>query len=234
VREHVQHDATTILGPVVPGRTLSGLPVALEHPVPKFAAHGEDLAEETGLDQPPQLAESGKEQLVGHHTGLHAGLGGKPDQLTCSGQVHGQRFLRVHVLAGPHRRGDGLLPALGGLRVEVDLHIVPGQRGGQVGGQVGQSVPLGDLGELGLVAADQHRLRPDPGAVGQPQAAVRPDGQQRPNEVLSVAHPAGHTVEHDADPPSVHGVPLGLMVEPSSSRILVVSAPNRGSVMVCA
>jgi hypothetical protein len=54
-------------------------------------------------------------------------------------------------------------------------------------------VRLGQRPQLGLVAPDQQRLGPDPR-----HAALLADREDRPDEVLVAAHPAGDAVHHDA------------------------------------
>ena len=61
VREHVEDDAAAIFFAVVPGGSLCGLPVALEHPVAELAAHGEDTPEEAALDQLLEFNRTGQE-----------------------------------------------------------------------------------------------------------------------------------------------------------------------------
>jgi hypothetical protein len=99
---------------------------------------------------------------------------------------------------------DGLLPLPGELGVEVDLDVVAGQRRVQVGGPLGQAVPRGDPGELRLVAADEHRLGPDPVAGGGRDTAVVPDRQQGSDQMLAIPHPAGDAVDDDADRSTHH------------------------------
>src|SRR5205085_9143080 len=56
VADHVEAHAAAVLGAVVPGRALGGLPpIALEDPVAELAAHGEHAAEEAGVAQQAQL-----------------------------------------------------------------------------------------------------------------------------------------------------------------------------------
>jgi hypothetical protein len=50
VAQHVEDDAAALGALVVPGRSLRGLPVALEHPVAEVALDRQDAAEEAGLD----------------------------------------------------------------------------------------------------------------------------------------------------------------------------------------
>ena len=57
---------------IVPARPLRRLaPVAFEHPVAELAAHREHAAEEAGVAQHPDLAQSRQEQLVLHDAVLH-------------------------------------------------------------------------------------------------------------------------------------------------------------------
>ena len=92
------------------------------------------------------------------------------------------------------------LVALGGdLGVEVDRRAGRRQRGVEVGGPVGDAVPVGELGQLVRVAADQHRLDLHRAAVGEQDAALVADGEDRAHQVLAVAHPAGDAVHDDAE-----------------------------------
>src|SRR6202012_3475662 len=50
-----------------------------------------------------------------------------------------------------------------------------------------------------LAAADEDRLGVDDGAVVQRYAALLADGEQRPDEVLPVTHPAGDPVQGDVN-----------------------------------
>src|SRR5271170_6906802 len=76
--EHVHDDAAVVFLAVVPGGPLRGLPVSLEHPVPKLATNGMNSTEEAAVHQPLQLAHAGQKELVLHNPVLHAcslGLG---------------------------------------------------------------------------------------------------------------------------------------------------------------
>ena len=57
--EHVDGDPAAVLGAIVPTRPLSGLPVALEHPVTELPAHRQDSPEESLVDQAAQLDQPG-------------------------------------------------------------------------------------------------------------------------------------------------------------------------------
>ena len=81
VAEHVQDDATAVRLPVVPGRALRGLPVALEHPVAEVALDREDAPEEAGVRQHLELLQPRQPELVLDHAVPDAGrLGGAPDR----------------------------------------------------------------------------------------------------------------------------------------------------------
>jgi hypothetical protein len=134
---------------------------------------------------------------------------GESGQLGRAGQILGGRFLGVDVPAGLDRGPDRLLPLRGRLGVEVDLHIGPVERFDQVGGPLCQAVPVRDLAELGLVAADEHRLGPQPVAAAQRQAALCADGEQAADQMLPVPHAARHAVEHDPDRSAGHAHSLG-------------------------
>jgi hypothetical protein len=63
------------------------------------------------------------------------------------------------------------------------------------------------LGQRGLAAADQDRLDLDAVAVAQEDAALLTDREDRPHQVLPVAHPAGGAVHDDADALVCHEAP---------------------------
>ena len=124
--------------------------------------------------------------------------GGGVDELVALVDRLGDRLLGVDVLA---RRGgleDRLLALAGDLGVEVDRGRILGQRSVQVRGPVGDVVLGGHPGQLLGVAAQQHRLHLEPGAVGQGDAAVVADGEDGAQQVLAIAHPAGDAVHEDA------------------------------------
>ena len=51
VAQHVHNNAPVVFFTVVPGRALCGDVIPLKHPVPKLAAHREDFAKKTLLNQ---------------------------------------------------------------------------------------------------------------------------------------------------------------------------------------
>src|SRR5215207_6240126 len=55
MREHVEHDAPAILGPVVPAGPLGRQQITFEDPVPELPAHREDASEEPGVDEPLKI-----------------------------------------------------------------------------------------------------------------------------------------------------------------------------------
>ncbi|CAM5285557.1 hypothetical protein SALBM135S_03573 [Streptomyces alboniger] len=81
MREHVDDDAAAVLGAVVPGRALGGLPAALEAPVAELPAHRQDPAEETGVDEPLQLEQARQKELVLDDAVLDAGVPGEPGEV---------------------------------------------------------------------------------------------------------------------------------------------------------
>ena len=114
-------------------------------------------------------------------------------------EVPGDRLLRVDVLAGADGGAHRIRTHRGELRVEVDLEVGIGQAAGEVGAEVLDAVLFRDRAQLGFRAADEDRLGPDDLTGSDPQAALAPDRQDRPDQVLVHSHPAGHAVHHDAD-----------------------------------
>jgi hypothetical protein len=205
VREHVEHDAAAVLGPVVPGRALRLLPVALEDPVAELAAHRQDPAEEAAVHQPLELEQAGQEELVLDHAVLDARGLGQPGQLQGAVERGGGGLLHVDVLARLDRLLERRLAQRGELGVEVDLVGRVRQRRVEVGGPRGQPVPGREGLELVRVAADQDRLGPDDRPVRQGEAALLAQGQDRADQVLAVAHASGDAVHHDAEGGAGHG-----------------------------
>src|SRR5690606_31811969 len=199
VRVHVDDDAAAILDAVVPAGTLGGLPVALEDPVAELAADREDLAEEARVDEALGLLQAGEVELVVHDAGLDAGILRELRELDRLFEGLGGGLLGVDGLAG----GDGLAQrggaGLGHEEVGVDLPLRIGEGRVEVGRVVLDAVALGELGELGLAAADEQRADGDLGAVGQLEAALVADREDRAHEVLTVAHAPRGAVHDDAD-----------------------------------
>jgi hypothetical protein len=206
VREHVRDDPAAVLGPIVPGGTLGLLPVALVDPVAELAAHGEDLAEEPGIDQAAQLEQARQVQLVVHHAGGDAGLAGDPRELEGVLEALGGGLLGVDGLAGGDRLLDVLDAQIGHQRVEVDLVGIVSERLVEVRGPPLQAVLGGDGPQLLLVASHQQQVKDESGAIGEFDPALVADGEQRADEVLAVAHPATGAVDDDADATLGHGI----------------------------
>jgi hypothetical protein len=102
------------------------------------------------------------------------------------------------VLAGSDRLFDGLHARLGDEGVEVDGEALVGQRLVEVGGVVLDAVFVGELLQRGLVAADDHDVDLLAGPVGEHHPTLVADGEERPHEVLAVAHPSGGAVDDNA------------------------------------
>ncbi|CAK7284401.1 hypothetical protein SGPA1_30274 [Streptomyces misionensis JCM 4497] len=198
VREHVDDDAAAVLGAVVPGGTLGLLPVALEDPIAELAAHGQDPPEEAPVDQPLQLQQARQEELVLDDAVPHSLLPGQAGEREGAVETGGGGLLGVDVLPGGDRLPDRLLAGGGDLGVEVDVDVRVGEHRVQVGGDMLQAVPLGDLPQRVLAAAEQDRLGPQHGAVAEVEAALVAQGEDRPEQVLAVAHAPGHAVHGDA------------------------------------
>lgn len=208
VREHVDDDAAAVLGAVVPGGTLGGLPVALEDPVAELAPHGQDPPEEAAVDQALELQQPREEELVLHDPVLDALRVGEPGQFQGAVETGGGRLLGVDVL--PRRDGlpDGLLAGGGDLRVEVEVDIRVGEDRVQVRRPVLQPVPLGERPQGVLAAADEDRLGPQRRTVAQIQTALVAQGEDRADEVLAVAHASRHAVHGDTHRLACHVFPF--------------------------
>ena len=148
VREHVQHDAAAVFGPVVPTGALRGLPVAFEHPVAELAADGQDAAEEPAVDEAAELEQAGEEELVLDDAVLHAGVAGQLGQFDGGTEVVGDRLFDVDVLArvdgAPNRGFAGVRD----LRVEVHRDRVVREDRVEVGAPPLNAVPLSDGAQL--------------------------------------------------------------------------------------
>jgi hypothetical protein len=208
VREHVQHDPAAVLFAVVPGGPLRGDLVALEHPVAELQPHRQHPAEKTRPDQPAQLDHARQEQLVLHDAVGDAGLAGRAGQPQRPVQRAGHRLLGVDVLAGGDGPGQAVLARAGHLGVEVDLDPRVGQHVVQAGRPARQAVLLRDLAQPRLAAPDQDRLGVHGRAVRQWHAALLPDAEQRPDQMLAVAHPPGDPVHGDVQDLVCHRSPF--------------------------
>ena len=210
VAQHVEDDAATVGLAIVPARALRRLPVALEHPVPELAAHRQDATEEPGIAQHGELAQTGKIELV---------LDDAVPDAARLGQSHyghgvvdrlGDRLFAIDVLAGLDRHGEKAGPHLGRAGVEEQRVVGICERRSEVARGPGKPVARGDLGEFFSVASDQDRIGHHPVAVGQGDAALLADRQDRADQMLVVAHPSGDAVHDESKPMSGHGEsPLG-------------------------
>src|SRR5207247_4698999 len=203
--EHVENDPAALLLLVVPRRALRRRLVALEYRLPKLAAHAQDAAEEPLVDQAPELADAGEEELVLHDAMLHPAAVGETQQVERFGRRGRQRLLAVDVLA----RDDGpphVVGAEGGQRsVEVDRVRWIREAGVQVGRHALDAVRVGDCPELGLVPTDEDRDGKQPLTARQRYAALLSDGDDRADEML-VQSPAASDAVHD-DPDASRGHP---------------------------
>ena len=98
----------------------------------------------------------------------------------------------------------------------------------EIGRPVVDPVLRRELGECVLVAADEQRLDGDARAVGELDAALFADREDRPHQVLPVSHAPGDAVHDDPDLAGVrlcHGVPfLSREAVAPSSRAISESA----------
>ncbi|GGJ17019.1 hypothetical protein GCM10010121_029770 [Streptomyces brasiliensis] len=74
-----------------------------------------------------------------------------------------------------------------------------------------------------LAAADQDRFGPQHGAVAEVEAALLAQGEDGPDEVLSVAHASGHAVHGDTHRLACHIVPF-VRQEPAAAAAAAVAA----------
>src|SRR5262249_47050486 len=198
--EHVEDDAAAVLLAVVPRWPLRRLPVAFEHPITELAAHRKNAAEETGLDQHLELEQAGQKDLVLHHAVLDAGFFRRARDVERVRERLGHRLLAIDVLAGGDRAAQELRAQLGGGGVEKERVLAAPEGGIEVSGPARDAVRLGELRELGLVAADQDRIGHHGVAVLQRDAALRADGENRADQVLVRPHAPADAVHDDAEP----------------------------------
>src|ERR1700693_390417 len=97
--EHVQDDPATFIRPIIPGRTLRGLPISLKDPISEFSSYGENSPEESAFDQMLQFAKTRQKQLVLHDSAFDSPFIGQPSNLQSGRQVFGNRFLAIDVLS---------------------------------------------------------------------------------------------------------------------------------------
>ena len=202
--EHIEDDAAALLRPIIPGRALGRLQVALEDPIAELAPHREHASEEAGIAQHLQFQETGQEELVLHDAVLDAAFFGEPRDGKRVGKVGRARLLAIDMLAGLDRLADHGRPHLRGARVEEDLVRRIGERGRKVGRPALDVVPLRQRFELVAVPADEDRVGNDPVAVFERDPAFVADRQDGADEVLVGAHPPGHAVHDDSEAPGSH------------------------------
>src|SRR5215813_5069837 len=101
VAQHIENNAAAFGLLVVPAWTLRWLsPIALEHPVAEFAPYREHPAEEAGIAQHPDLAQTGKEQFVLHDAVLDLLRFGELRDGNRFVERVGDRLFAINVLAG--------------------------------------------------------------------------------------------------------------------------------------
>ena len=108
------------------------------------------------------------------------------------------------MLAGGNRRLHAGGAQRGQLRVEVDRVVRVRERAVQVCGPARHAVLLGDLLQLGGVAAHQDRIGNQTRPVRQRDATLLPNRQNGTDQMLVQPHASGDAVHDDADPLLVH------------------------------
>ena len=79
----------------------------------------------------------------------------------------------------------------------------------------------GQRGQLVGIPPDQDRFDHDPVTACEPDAAVVADGQDRPDQMLAVAHPAGYPVHDHSNRALCHIVSsVSPVVVPSDTKAL--------------
>ena len=152
---------------IIPGRPLRRLPVALEYPITKLAAHRDHAAEEAGIAQHLELEQARQEQLVLHHAVLHAGLLRELAGFQRGGEIGRDRLLAIDMLAMRDRLFQKHRAHLRGAGIEEHFVIGIEQRLVEIGGPAGHAVLLRQRGNLVRVAPDQDRVRHHAAAVRQ-------------------------------------------------------------------
>src|SRR6516165_8271445 len=98
--EHIQNDAASIFRTVIPGRTLSWLPISFENPVTKLASHRQDFSEESAFDEMLKLSKPGQKQFVLYNSIFDASLCRQSAEFKRCRQVFGNRFFAVDMFTG--------------------------------------------------------------------------------------------------------------------------------------
>ena len=137
-------------------------------------------------------------QLVLHRPMLHPGIARRAIEVERLGRRLGHGLLAIDMLAGVDRPSQQGRPKLRARRVEEDRRRI-GQRGVEVRGPSGDAMGFGKGPDLVGVTPDQDRLGHQPVAIGQFDAALLADRQDRPDQVLVHPHPAGHAMHDHAD-----------------------------------
>ena len=195
VGEHIENDAAALGLLVVPGGALGRLVLAIEDPVAELAAHGQNAAKETGVDQILELQKTGQKQLILDNAIADPGVDRRARQLQRILGIACGRLFAVDRLARLDRLQCIRHPQVGGQRIEIDAVVVVGERLVQVGCPLAYIVGSGEMPQLVRIAADQHRLRHDAVAVGGGHAALFPDRQNRTDQMLIRAHAPGDAIQ---------------------------------------
>ena len=116
----------------------------------------------------------------------------------------GAGLLAIDMLAGIDRLPDQCGAHLRCAGVEENLVLWIGECSIEIRGPALDLVPLCQRLQLVGVPADEYRVGNDNVAVGESQAAVRADGEDRADEVLVGAHPASDAVHDDSEAASSH------------------------------
>jgi hypothetical protein len=130
---------------------------------------------------------------------LHARGSRQPRQFERRRQILGGRLLAVNMLAGGDRLANAGGAHGGGLGVEIDCIVGVGQTLREVGAPALDSVGLCQGAQAALVAPDQHRVGVERVAIGERDAALAADCNDRADQMLVSAHPPGHAIHDNAD-----------------------------------
>jgi len=152
-----------------------------------------------------QFAEARQEQFVLHDSIFDSRLSGQTSEFESSRQIFGNRLLAINMLARRDRRFDCGGTLRGDLSIEIDGDVRISQGSIQVGSPAVEAKFVRQCAHSCFITAGQDWFRPEILTVSEAETALLADSEDRPNQMLVTAHPAGNTIHEDMDGARLHG-----------------------------
>ena len=124
---------------------------------------------------------------------------GNADQIERVIEIIGDRFLAIDMLAGCHGLAQQLGAQLRGCGVKEQRVIRVLQGGVEIRGPSRDTMRLGKPFDFVGIASDQDWIGHDAIAILERDATLRPDGHDRPDQMLIHPHSAGDAIHDDTE-----------------------------------